>query len=68
MVLLERYEYDGLGRRVREKVGDQDFYDFYYDESWRLLAERDGPDVAADKTLREYVWGVEYVDEILSRD
>ena len=61
---LAKYFYDGLGRKIRD---DQNDRDYYYSESWQLLSERNGP-TTSDQTLREYVWGLQYVDEILARD
>jgi YD repeat-containing protein len=57
------YVYDGLGRRIQDTSADRDFY---YSEGWQLLSERDGS-TSTDKTLREYVWGLQYIDEILER-
>jgi RHS repeat-associated protein len=36
-------------------------------ESSQILSERNGP-TTSDRTLREYVWGLLYIDEILERD
>lgn len=56
------YEYDGLGRRIRNASTSTGYY---YSEGWRVLADRNE---TSDKTLREYVWGYQYVDEILTRN
>src|SRR5690606_13445786 len=59
------YVYDALGRRIRETAGSGEEY--YYGAGWQVLSERDGP-TSSDDTLREYVWGLQYIDEILARD
>jgi RHS repeat-associated protein len=64
-ITLGDYYYDGLNRRIRDLSATGT--DFYYSEAWQLLSERNGPS-ASDKTLREYVWGLQYIDEILERD
>jgi RHS repeat-associated protein len=58
------YKYDGLGRRIEDATIGRHYY---YNDSWQLLSERDGPS-AQDKTLIEYVPGILYVDEVLERD
>jgi len=56
--------YDGFGRRVKKQItnsGDQDYtYAYYYDED-RMIEERNG----SDEVLKTYVWGNEYVDELI---
>jgi RHS repeat-associated protein len=64
-ITLGDYYYDGLNRRIRDLSATGT--DFYYSEAWQLLSERNGPS-ASDKTLKEYVWGLQYLDEILERD
>src|SRR5690606_10997227 len=59
------YVYDALGRRIRETARSGEEY--YYGAGCQVLSERDGP-TSSDDTLREYVWGLQYIDEILARD
>jgi len=60
-----RYQYDGLGRLVKREVmncGDLDYtYEYYYDNHGRLIEERNG----SGQTLKTYVWGNEYIDELI---
>jgi hypothetical protein len=58
-------EYDGLGRRiVRVNVAASDEYDYYYNDNWQLLEERNDDD--ADP-LQHYVWHPYYVDALAVR-
>ena len=62
------YRYDGLGRRIYKKVehcgskNRQEF--FYYDSKWRLLEIRN----ATDKPRQQFVWGSQYIDELICMD
>ena len=58
---LAQYEYDGLDRRVRDTTADEAYF---YSRRWQLLVERD---VSENENLKEYVWGIKYVDEVLER-
>src|SRR5690606_11521074 len=64
-VAILSYVYDALGRRIRETADSGEEY--YYGAGWQVLSERDGA-TSSDDTLREYVWGLQYIDEILARD
>ena len=56
--------YDGRGRRIRKQItnsGDQDYTYIYYYDDQRIIEERNG----ADQVLKTYVWGNEYIDELI---
>ena len=36
-------------------------YHYYWDTGWRLLEMQNG----SDKTLKQYVWGIRHVDELV---
>ena len=57
--VLARYERDGLGRIIREEISGEHYF---YSLSWQLLSLTD----SGKKVLKDYLWGVRYVDEILS--
>ena len=57
-------EYDGLGRRIEKAItncGDWDAtYEYYYD-GHSLIETQNG----SDETLKQYVWGTQYIDELI---
>jgi len=56
--------YDGRGRRIRKQItnsGDQNYTYIYYYDGYRIIEERNG----SDQTIKTYVWGQQYVDELL---
>jgi len=56
--------YDGLGRRIKKAIthsGDSDYTYVYYYDGQRIIEERNG----ADQTIKTYVWGNEYIDELV---
>jgi RHS repeat-associated protein len=58
--------YDGLGRRISQSVtGEGSANDltthYYYSTGNQILEERNG----SDQTLKQQVWGVQYVDELV---
>jgi RHS repeat-associated protein len=59
---------NGAGWRYRKEVtnsGDRDRTEyFYYDNQWRLLEARNDDDLAT----RQYVWGTQYIDELICID
>ena len=62
--MIATLTYDALGRRVTKCVqnsGDWNAtYRYYYDGD-RVVEERN----SSNKTLRQYVWGTQYVDELV---
>ena len=74
---ISAYYYDGLGRRVIKDVYDEGSLasrrHYYYSDTWQVLEERletsDGSG-GFDTAIvdRQYVWGLRYVDDLLSRD
>ena len=74
---ISAYYYDGLGRRVIKDVYDEGSLTsrrhYYYSDKWQVLEERletsDGSG-GFDTAIvdRQYVWGLRYVDDLLSRD
>ena len=78
--LVARYEYDGLGRRVKAHIDTASPYDgtidvyrhFYYNNQWQLLETRTS---TAENTEPEglqpecqFVWSVRYIDSPVLRD
>jgi hypothetical protein len=53
-------EYDGLGRRIQKVVGS-DTFDYYYNEEWELLEERQNGDT---DPLNQYLWHTYYIDAL----
>jgi len=56
--------YDSLGRRVKKEItnsGDQDYTYLYHYNGWRVIKERNG----TNQPLKTYVWGNQYVDELV---
>jgi RHS repeat-associated protein len=58
------YEYDGLNRRIKRVEGATTRH-FYYTENWQCLEERA---TEAGTALKQFVWGAQYVDELVARD
>jgi RHS repeat-associated protein len=56
------YGYDGLGRRVQVTEGGTTT-DLYYSDQWQVVEER-----VSGTTTAQYVWGAQYVDELIERD
>lgn len=63
-VFIATYEYDGLDRRIR-KLHNGVHRHYYFSNRWQVLEERLGSSTSAD---RQYVWGPNYVDDLLLRD
>ncbi|WP_428940607.1 RHS repeat domain-containing protein [Fontivita pretiosa] len=69
--LVAAYSYDGLGRRIIKKTYDSggsltETRQFYYSNEWQVLEER--VDGRSNPQERQYVWGTQYVDELILRD
>ena len=60
-------QHDGLGRRIAKEVknsGDWDnTYHYYY--SGQQMIETRNADAGGQQTLKQHVWGLQYVDELL---
>ena len=80
-IVVARYEYDGLNRRVKAHIDAQspaepngvDHYrHFYYNASWQILetrkstSENTGPETLQPEY--QYVWSVRYMDAPVLRD
>ena len=72
---IAEYEYDGKNRRTQKTVTNSGVEDlpndggnttlhYYYDNRWRIIEERNG----ASETVRQYVWGTRYTDELICID
>jgi RHS repeat-associated protein len=60
------YRYDGRNRRiVKNTVATSETRHFYYTSNWQDIEERTGSSTSMDK---QYVWGVQYIDELICRD
>jgi len=59
--IILQVEYDGFGRAIKRVLnGSTTFY--YYDTAWRVLEER-----SHISRLRDYIWGAQYIDELVYR-
>jgi len=69
MTTVAEYEYDGQNRRIVKKVyvsGSLDeTRDVYFNDDWQVVEERVDGAAAAE---RQFVWGPNYVDELVLRD
>ncbi|WP_428940596.1 RHS repeat domain-containing protein [Fontivita pretiosa] len=69
--LVAAYSYDGLGRRIIKKTYDSggslvETRQFYYNR-WQVIEER-VDQRQTNPQERQYVWGTQYVDELILRD
>ncbi|WP_428940595.1 RHS repeat-associated core domain-containing protein [Fontivita pretiosa] len=69
--LVGAYSYDGLGRRITKKTYDSggsltETRQFFYSNRWQIIEER--VDGRSNPQERQYVWGMQYVDELILRD
>ncbi|OAI41010.1 hypothetical protein AYO40_00590 [Planctomycetaceae bacterium SCGC AG-212-D15] len=62
-----QYQYDGLRRRVVKKTfsGGTTTRDFFYSAGWQDLEERVN---GSSNPQRQFVWGEQYIDELVLRD
>ena len=71
--VIAEYYHDGLNQRIAKAVADgEDNWnrtDYYHNEAWQVLEEREARDVdgddravPADATYCQYVWDLRYVD------
>jgi RHS repeat-associated protein len=75
---VARYEYDGLARRIVERVGtlaapaaaSAPVRDVYYSQNWQVLEERLRTPAGAIPTTADtrFVWSPVYVDAMVVRD
>ena len=75
---VARYEYDGLARRIVERVGTlaapaaatAPVRDVYYSQNWQVLEERLRTPAGAIPTTADtrFVWSPVYVDAMIARD
>jgi RHS repeat-associated protein len=77
-MLIARYEYDGLNRRIVEQVGTlaapsaaaAAIRDVYYSQDWQALEERvrTSPSQVAATADTRFIWSPVYVDAMVARD
>ncbi|MEX2670936.1 MAG: RHS repeat-associated core domain-containing protein [Phycisphaeraceae bacterium] len=69
--LVAEYEWDGMGRRIMATSYDDGLLEetrhFYYSAAHQILEERVDGTADSDMDL-QYVWGAQYVDELICRD
>ncbi|MEX2670943.1 MAG: hypothetical protein WD294_02410 [Phycisphaeraceae bacterium] len=69
--VVAEYEWDGMGRRIVATSYDDGLLDetrhFYYSQAHQILEERVDGTADSDMDL-QYVWGAQYVDELICRD
>lgn len=58
------YAYDGMNRRTVKTSGGSVRH-YYYSDEWQVLEERLDASTTAD---RKYVWGLQYIDDLVLRD
>ncbi|WP_428940602.1 RHS repeat domain-containing protein [Fontivita pretiosa] len=69
--VVAAYAYDGLGRRITRKTYDSggsltETRQFFYSNRWQIIEER--VEGRSNPQERQYVWGTQYVDELILRD
>jgi RHS repeat-associated protein len=67
---IAKYQYDGLGRRIvrTDCTGASEVtYHDYYTPGWQLIEVRKDGKTDAD-VLKQYVWGLRYIDAPILRD
>jgi RHS repeat-associated protein len=63
------YEYDGLGRRIRQKALAGDDWDhYYYNNAWQVLEVRRDAAEGDPVVRHQYVWSPRYIDAPILRD
>ena len=65
---VAEYAYNGLGRvvkRIFPPIYVTRWY--YYDEGWRVLTERTSTVGGSSYRIVDYVWGAQYIDEVVCR-
>ncbi|MCG8651368.1 MAG: hypothetical protein MI861_16125, partial [Pirellulales bacterium] len=70
--LVAKYEYDGQNRRLVKQKYDgsgnlASTIDYFYNAAWQCLEERETP-VGGSMVRTEYVWGLQYIDDLICRD
>jgi RHS repeat-associated protein len=75
---VARYEYDGLNRRITERVGtvaspsaaSAAVRDLYYSQDWQVLEERVRTSTGTIPTTADtrFIWSPVYVDAMIARD
>ena len=70
---ISTYSYDALGRRINKTVANSGALntagagDFFYYDGNRLLEHHHDSPTSGEDYLREYVWGLEYIDEAVAQ-
>lgn len=70
--LVAEYQYDGRNHRLIKKKYDgsgnlASTVDYFYNAQWQCLEEQETP-VGGSTVTTEYVWGLQYIDDLIARD
>ena len=70
--LVAKYEYDGRNQRLVKRKYDGSgnlsaTIEYFYNASWQCLEEQQTP-VGDSTVTTEYVWGLQYIDDLIARD
>jgi RHS repeat-associated protein len=66
-VLIEKYEYDGLNRRIVRTPGSGDILHSYYNEDWQELEVRKESGSEDPDPFEQFVWHPYYIDALATR-
>lgn len=66
-LLLEKYEYDGLNRRIVRTPGSGDILHSYYTEGWQELEVRKESGSEDPDPFEQFVWHPYYIDALATR-
>jgi RHS repeat-associated protein len=61
------YFYDGLGRRVKKTFPDDTGVEYFYNQNWQMLEERNVDDEGDATAVNQYVWSQRYIDAPIMR-
>ena len=70
--LVAKYQYDGQNHRLIKQKYDgsgnlASTVDYFYNAQWQCLEEQETP-VGGSTVTTEYVWGMQYIDDLIARD
>ncbi|MCG8649233.1 MAG: RHS repeat-associated core domain-containing protein, partial [Pirellulales bacterium] len=71
--LVAKYEYDGRHHRLSKQKHDSSgnlasTVNYFYNANWQCLKEESTPAGGGSSTVAEYVWGIRYIDDLITRD
>ena len=60
--LVATYTFDGENRRVTDTLANGTATDFYYNQSWQIVEERQTVSGQSSPSVTQYVWDLSYID------